>query len=499
MPPRRSTRASSAAPKQEPRSARPSPPPRIAEGDSDAPSDDSEASEVYAPVKKPAARRPSAKPKAPVPTTTRRTTRGTTAALTPEPADDAPPVRVANKKPAKGRKKVVQSESDSEDDEDVQESVKLANSKSASRRVTSEAPAAALPEHPEGDDDDVLAAATPLAARPPPSKVQKPAQPVEEDSEEDNLLEETIAPQTPRSRKTSSNTGKDSVESSPDIPDHVLPPKTPGRSAPALAIPATPTPAPPPAGPKPRLTIHKLVLNNFKSYGGRQEIGPFHKSFSAIVGPNGSGKSNTIDALLFVFGFRASKMRQGKLSELIHNSASLPNVQECSVEIWFREIIDLVSHCCGLSLTSQPGVDNFELVPNSEILVKRTAFKDNTSKYTINNTRSGRDEVVKLLKGKGIDLDHNRFLILQGEVESIALMKPKAQTEHEDGLLEYLEDIIGTTQYKERIESASKEVEELNDQRGERMNRLRVVEREKASLEVSKGCTHTLTCLEQET
>ena len=67
------------------------------------------------------------------------------------------------------------------------------------------------------------------------------------------------------------------------------------------------------------------------------------QSFSAIVGPNGSGKSNTIDALLFVFGYRASKMRQGKLSELIHNSANHPNLDECSVEVHFREIIDLVS------------------------------------------------------------------------------------------------------------------------------------------------------------
>ena len=69
------------------------------------------------------------------------------------------------------------------------------------------------------------------------------------------------------------------------------------------------------------------------------------QSFSAIVGPNGSGKSNTIDALLFVFGYRASKMRQGKLSELIHNSDQYPNLQQCSVEIHFREIIDLVG--CG--------------------------------------------------------------------------------------------------------------------------------------------------------
>lgn len=35
-------------------------------------------------------------------------------------------------------------------------------------------------------------------------------------------------------------------------------------------------------------------------------------------------------------------MRQGKLSELIHNSAMYPDLDECSVEIYFREIIDLV-------------------------------------------------------------------------------------------------------------------------------------------------------------
>ena len=33
----------------------------------------------------------------------------------------------------------------------------------------------------------------------------------------------------------------------------------------------------------------------------------------------------------------------------------------------------------------------------------------------------------------------------QGEVESISLMKPKALTEHDTGMLEFLEDIIGTS------------------------------------------------------
>ncbi|KAJ7901750.1 RecF/RecN/SMC [Mycena olivaceomarginata] len=229
-----------------------------------------------------------------------------------------------------------------------------------------------------------------------------------------------------------------------------------------------------PKGPKSRLVIHKLALINFKSYAGRQEIGPFHKSFSAIVGPNGSGKSNTIDALLFVFGYRASKMRQGKLSELIHNSARYPDLDECSVEVHFREIVDL------------PGPDAFEVVPDSQLVVTRTASKNNSSRYTINRRGSNFTEVQTLLKGRGIDLDHKRFLILQGEVESIAQMKPKGSTEHEDGLLEYLEDIIGTSSYVEPISASLAQIEVLQEERASKMQRLRIVEKEKNALEEKK-------------
>ncbi|KAH9932103.1 RecF/RecN/SMC protein [Epithele typhae] len=229
-----------------------------------------------------------------------------------------------------------------------------------------------------------------------------------------------------------------------------------------------------PQGPTPRLVIHKLVLVNFKSYAGRQEIGPFHKSFSAIVGPNGSGKSNTIDALLFVFGYRASKMRQGKLSELIHNSANYPDLMECSVEVHFKEILDL------------PGPDAFEVVPDSLLTVTRTAYKNNSSRYSINGRGSNYGEVQTLLKGRGIDLDHNRFLILQGEVESIAQMKPKGVNENDDGLLEYLEDIIGTAQYKQPIEAGLVEVERLSEERQQKLTRLRIVDKDRKSLESKK-------------
>ena len=85
----------------------------------------------------------------------------------------------------------------------------------------------------------------------------------------------------------------------------------------------------------------------------------------------------------------------------------------------------------------------FTVVPDSEIVVSREATSSNQSNYYLDGKKKTFKEIGALLRGRGIDLDHNRFLILQGEVESIAMMKPKAQTEHDDGLLEYLEDIIG--------------------------------------------------------
>lgn len=254
----------------------------------------------------------------------------------------------------------------------------------------------------------------------------------------------------------------------------------------ALAAPQQPENA----GPKPRTVIQYLVLKNFKSYAGRQEVGPFHASFSSVVGPNGSGKSNVIDSLLFVFGFRASKMRQGKISALIHNSAAFPDLDHCEVEVHFQEVMDLVR----FDLVPDRIVTNVlqpdgkhEVLPGSTLIISRRAFKNNSSKYYINMQESNFTTVTTLLKERGVDLDHKRFLILQGEVESIAQMKPKAANEHDDGLLEYLEDIIGTSKYKSPIEESATEVETLNEVCTEKNARVQHVEKEKNGLEDKKN------------
>ncbi|RNA08757.1 Structural maintenance of chromosomes 4 [Brachionus plicatilis] len=222
------------------------------------------------------------------------------------------------------------------------------------------------------------------------------------------------------------------------------------------------------------LVINYIEIENFKSYYGKNILGPFHQSFNAVIGPNGSGKSNVIDSLLFVFGFRAQKIRTKKLSVLIHNSDQHSNVNSCSVKIFFRKLKE-----------TAPG--KFEVIANSDFTIKRTAYKDNTSEYYINEQKVQYKEVSSLLRENNVDLDHNRFLILQGEVEQISLLKPKATNEHDEGLLEYLEDIIGTIKYKPMLEEVNQEIEKVNEIRTEKSNRVQNLQKDKNDLEGPKN------------
>lgn len=81
----------------------------------------------------------------------------------------------------------------------------------------------------------------------------------------------------------------------------------------------------------------------------------------------------------------------------------------CS-DLWRRKEKEVKSK---RQMWSWQGEESFEAVPNSDFIVSRTAHRNNTSNYYIGSRKSNFSEVTDLLKGKGIDLDNNRFLILQ--------------------------------------------------------------------------------------
>lgn len=76
-----------------------------------------------------------------------------------------------------------------------------------------------------------------------------------------------------------------------------------------------------------------------------------------------------------------------------------------------------------------PCSEDFEVVEGSQFVVSREVSRQQggVTAFWINGRRCLQRDVIALLKSRGLDLSNNRFLILQGEVEQIALMKPKAQ------------------------------------------------------------------------
>jgi structural maintenance of chromosome 4 len=230
-----------------------------------------------------------------------------------------------------------------------------------------------------------------------------------------------------------------------------------------------------------RFVIRDIDVENFKSYAGTHRIGPFHKTFTCVIGPNGSGKSNVIDAMLFVFGKAAKKIRLEKLSELIHSSAAFPDLSYASVTVNFMEVRE----------TKEDADDPTQRleIPGTELSIKREVHRNNQSQYFINNIRSTQKEVVATLTEKGVDLDHNRFLILQGEVEQISLMKPKAEKEGEEGLLEYLDDLIGTNQYVDSIAQAATAFDQVQEERLNVLDDLRRALADRNALEAAKLTT----------
>lgn len=133
-------------------------------------------------------------------------------------------------------------------------------------------------------------------------------------------------------------------------------------------------------------------------------------------------------------------MRLKSLKELIHCSKDHQNCSRAEVTVFFEELIEDTAN------------DSWSPLANSQFSIGRAVEKTpNDSgqiiEYFINAQKSTQSEVESRLSKKNLDLVNNRFMILQGEVEQISIMKPMSGDQDRPGLLEYLEEIIGTNQY----------------------------------------------------
>uniref|UniRef100_A0A7N6BWB5 Structural maintenance of chromosomes protein n=1 Tax=Anabas testudineus TaxID=64144 RepID=A0A7N6BWB5_ANATE len=149
--------------------------------------------------------------------------------------------------------------------------------------------------------------------------------------------------------------------------------------------------------------LKQLDVENFKSWRGKQLLGPFLR-FNCIIGTNGSGKSNVMDALSFAMGERAASLRVKHLRDLIHGA----------------HIGQPVSDTARVSMSY---CDDEE----QETVFCRSVAGD-SSEYRINGVHVTLAKYLEELEKIGIVTKARNCLVFQGAVESIALKDPKERT-----------------------------------------------------------------------
>ncbi|KAM9854698.1 structural maintenance of chromosomes protein 1B [Aulostomus maculatus] len=149
--------------------------------------------------------------------------------------------------------------------------------------------------------------------------------------------------------------------------------------------------------------LRQIDIENFKSWRGKQVIGPFMR-FNCIIGINGSGKSNVMDALSFVMGERPASLRVKHLRDLIHGAnVGRPVADRASVTMRYCDDRD------------------------QEAAFRRSISGD-SSEYCINAVRVTFAKYTEELEKIGIVTKARNCLVFQGTVESIALKDPKERT-----------------------------------------------------------------------
>lgn len=196
--------------------------------------------------------------------------------------------------------------------------------------------------------------------------------------------------------------------------------------------------------------IHRLELENFKSYKGFQTIGPFY-DFTAIIGPNGAGKSNLMDAISFVLGVRSSHLRGAQLKDLIYALDDSEKEQRGR-----RAFVKLV----------------YQMTNGNEIQFTRTITGAGGSEYRIDGRVATWDDYNGKLKSIGILVKARNFLVFQGDVESIASKNPKE-------LSALLEQISGSDEFK-------KDYEDLEEQKGRAEEKSALVYQEKRTVTMER-------------
>jgi chromosome segregation ATPase len=169
------------------------------------------------------------------------------------------------------------------------------------------------------------------------------------------------------------------------------------------------------------MMIEELQLINFKSFKRATIVIP--KGLIAITGPNGSGKSNIVDAIAFLMGWRAKRLRASRLEHLVRRGAPWAQV-------------------------------NLTIVNSGErIKIQRRVKPNGKSSYRVNDKSLPTHRVMDILSSLGLVAERYTF-VTQGDITSIVEMSPGER-------YEILKEISGISDYDERRDKALEELKEV--------------------------------------
>ena len=217
--------------------------------------------------------------------------------------------------------------------------------------------------------------------------------------------------------------------------------------------------------------LSRIELENFKSYKGKQIVGPF-KKFTSIIGPNGSGKSNLMDAISFVLGVQSAQLRGSTLRDLVYAydvqdskekrnaSVSLVYVLNTNDEDDEGEEEDESEERDGDKENSKKkkrqkrGEEEGE---KNEVRFSRTISNSGASDYKIDNKTVTFEEYAEKLKQFGILVKARNFLVFQGDIEAVAQKSPK-------DLTQLFEQLSGSDELKQAYNDAQLKVKEAEEE-----------------------------------
>jgi len=176
--------------------------------------------------------------------------------------------------------------------------------------------------------------------------------------------------------------------------------------------------------------IKQITISNFRSFRKQPEIQPFSQGTNAVVGRNGSGKSNLFDAVQFVLlSPKFWTLRTEDRQALLHEGSGTAAVN-AYVEIIFD---NRDGRFQGFSS------DN----TNSDEIVLRRTVGSKKDEIFLQRKKTSKNEVMSLLEGAGFSKSNPYFIVQQGKVNALCVMK---DTER----LELLKEVAGTTVYDEK-------------------------------------------------